>query len=59
VIGQGNGARTGAIPATVHVDNPTRITATTGAGKPGKWGLFLIEPNGTTIQSPQRFTYTP
>ena len=59
VIGQGNGAGTGAIPATVSVDSATQITATTAAGKPGKWNLFVIAPDGTTTtHSPEPFTYT-
>jgi hypothetical protein len=58
VIGQGDGAGTGAIPATVHVDSLTQITATTGAGKPGKWKLFVIGHDNATSHAPEPFTYT-
>jgi hypothetical protein len=60
VIGQGEGAGTGAIPATrVDAVSPTEITATTDPGKPGTWHLFVIAPDGSTTQSPETFTYTP
>jgi hypothetical protein len=62
VIGQGNGAATGAIAATaVRVVSATQITATTGGGaKAGTWNLFVIAPDGTVSQavSADRFTYT-
>jgi hypothetical protein len=41
-----------------NVDSPTQITVTTGAGKPGKWRLFVIAPHGATSHPPEAFTYT-
>ena len=60
VVGQGEGALTGAIAATaVSVDSPTQITATTGGpAKPGAFSLFVIGPDGAIATSPSRFTYT-
>jgi hypothetical protein len=62
VIGQGDGAGIGAIPATrVSVDSPTQITATTGGpAKPGNWHLFVVAPGGTASQATTKdqFTYT-
>jgi hypothetical protein len=50
VIGQGQGAGTGAIAATnVVVISSTEITATTGGGaNAGTFGLFVINPDGGT-----------
>ncbi len=49
MIGQGNGAGSGAIAATsVTVVSPTKITAVTGGGaKAGTWTLFVITSGGT------------
>jgi hypothetical protein len=61
VIGQGNGAGTGAIPATnVTVNSWTMITAVTGgATKPGNWGVFVKTPGGTSAASSgATFTYS-
>jgi hypothetical protein len=51
VVGQGNGAGTGAIAATnVKVVSPTQITAVTGGGaKAGTWSLFVTTTGGTGI----------
>ena len=60
VIGQGNGAGTGAIPATsVDVVSSTEITATTGGGaKAGTFSLFVTTPYGTsTANNLTHFTY--
>jgi hypothetical protein len=60
VIGQGNGAGTGAIPATnVTVVSWTKITAVTGGGaKAGNWGVFVTSAGGTSgASSGATFTY--
>jgi hypothetical protein len=60
VIGQGNGAGTGAIAATnVTVVSSTQITATTGGGaKAGTWNLMVITAGGTSAANPgDNFTY--
>ena len=60
VIGQGNGAGTGAIAATVKSITSTTITATTGGGaKAGTWNLFVTTPGGTsTPNAGDYFSYT-
>ena len=60
VIGQGNGAGTGAIPATsVVVVSSTEITAVTGGGATaGTWSLFVITTGGTSAANTgDNFTY--
>ena len=62
VIGQGNGAGTGAIAAiNVKVVSPTEITAVTGGGaKTGTWTLFVTTSGGTSAaNSGAYFTYNP
>ncbi len=61
VIGQGNGAAAGAIPATnVTVVSPTEITAVTGTGaKAGTFSLFVATSGGTSAGNlGDDFTYT-
>ena len=61
VIGQGNGAGTGAIAATsVKVVSATEITAVTGGGaKAGAWSLFVTTSGGTSAANTgDNFTYT-
>ena len=60
VIGQGNGAGSGAIAATnVKVVSPTQITAVTGGGaKAGTWSLFVTTTGGTGTGYLD-FTYNP
>jgi len=61
VIGQGNGAGTGAIPAIdVVVVSSTQITAVTGGGaKAGTWSLFVTTSGGTSAANiGDDFTYT-
>jgi hypothetical protein len=50
VIGQGDGADTGAIPLTnVTVDSPTEITGeTSGGAVAGLWHTFVTTENGTS-----------
>ena len=59
VVGQGNGAGTGAIAATnVKVVSPTQITAVTGGGaKAGTWSLFVTTTTGGTGIGYLDFTY--
>jgi len=60
VIGQGNGAGSGAIAATkVVVVSSTKITAvTSGGAKSGTWTLFVITSGGTSAaNSGAYFTY--
>jgi subtilase family serine protease len=59
-IGQGNGAGSGAIPATdVQVVSSTEITATTGGGAiAGTWNLFVIDPGGATSPAVTADQYT-
>jgi large repetitive protein len=61
VIGQGNGAGTGAMAATnVKVVSPTQITATTAGGaKAATWNLFVTTAGGTSAATVgDSFTYT-
>ena len=60
VIGQGNGAGTGAIAATnVKVVSPTEITAVTGGGaKTGTWTLFVTTSGGTGAAIQRDFSPT-
>jgi hypothetical protein len=60
VIGQGNGAGSGAIAATnVKVVSSTQITAVTGGGaKAGTWSLFVTTTGGTSAANlGDDFTY--
>jgi len=62
VIGQGNGAGTGAIAATnVTVVSSTKITAVTGGGaQVGTWNLFVLTSGGTSAANPgDHFNYNP
>ena len=62
VIGQGNGAGTGAIAATnVTVVSSTKITAITGGGaQVGTWNLFVLTSGGTSAANPgDHFNYNP
>jgi hypothetical protein len=61
VIGQGNGAGTGAIAATNVTDvSSTEITAVTGGGaKTGTFSFFVTTPGGTSAgNSGADFTYS-
>jgi len=61
VIGQGNGAGTGAIPAIdVVVVSSTQITAVIGGGaKAGTWSLFVTTSRGTSAANiGDDFSYT-
>ena len=61
VIGQGNGAGTGAIAATdVTVVSSGEITAVTAGGaKAGTFSVFVTDPRGTSAgNSKADFTYT-
>jgi IPT/TIG domain len=61
VIGQGSGAGSGAIPATVKSVTSTSITAATGGGaKAGTWSLYVTTPGGTSAANTgDNFTYDP
>jgi hypothetical protein len=62
VIGQGNRAGSGAIPAThVVVVSSTEITAVTGGGAmAGTWGVYVITAGGTSEGTVRVvFSYTP
>ena len=61
VIGQGQGAHTGALAAQdVTIVSPTKITATTpGGAKPGTWHVFVVTYDGRINHDPtgSMFTY--
>ena len=58
LVGQGNGAGEGAIEATdVTTLSATEITAVTGAGSPGTWGLYVTTTAGTSAPSSVMFNY--
>ncbi len=58
LVGQGSGAGEGAIPATdVTTISATEITAVTGAGNTGTWGLYVTTTAGTSTPSRVMFSY--